>query len=345
MNQNKQLTLQKKHQLSRGKAEGAAIGILMSSVAAPFTHGISLFSLLFNVPRVVYYGSKQLKYTIQLRRNGTSTLRRRKRDFAIPVISGSVGIVIGSGIPGLEHVQHGAEHLADQVSPTDPHQNALTLLGTGIQDSLREHYTAVVHPGSVFHDGAQNLLMQGNLVDSPSAPIDGLMSGIHDLHQSTGQNPLDLVGQHVYDAFDRMDELIKETINGTFTANEMQAIGKNLTSAIIGEILGKILEAPMEAVADGDEELMLQMQFHDIILSYVEEIEKQKELVRASRINGGTGIGDLFESHLGGSASSSMVHLGMEYQVCQAEDIVGIRYTCRLADEDIHYCASCYLNP
>ncbi|KAF9528796.1 hypothetical protein CPB83DRAFT_853755, partial [Crepidotus variabilis] len=199
------------------------------------------------------------------------------------------------------------------------------------------------------HHGAGYL---ATLADPQIAPVSlheiaNHAGEIHDLHGGADEAWFDLGQEHFQNASDRMDELIGEVIKGTFTQNEMQAIGKNLTATVIGEMLGKIMEAPFDlesgskSPVDAEKkQLILQNRFHDIVMSLVADIEHQKDTVKAIRKKGGFGI-DL------SSPESQTVHQNCSCSSCGLGEIVGPMYSCHVADgeEDINYCARCFANP
>lgn len=339
--------VQRDHRLARRNADSAKASTGFAIVVAPLSHGTSLFALLFSIPKYVHYTRKKRKYEKVLRNANVAPLSRTKRDVLIPVAFGTVTAVLGAGVPGVEHVAHGAEHLANaaDLSGAANGSNPAELFFKGVSESLGDHANAIAHPGDLVHDGVQNLWQQGNYIEATadglpaSTDAEVLHVGLKEilLNWDVGEQVIgnNLAETHFEGAIAHIDALILEVMNGTFTENEMQSIGKNLTSALIAEVMGGVLSSTAYQILGEGDDTALKQQFREMVLSASNNAQRRKQIVLS--------IGDMNDAESKESFGELAIHHGERCDSCGTPEIRGTRFKCNDCDKDISYCFNCFM--
>lgn len=249
----------------------------------------------------------------------------------------------------MEHVTHGAEHLANAADLSDAPNNSgpFESFAKGVYDSLRDHAHALVHPSDVPHDGLQNLWQQWNYIEPTayglhaSADADILHVGVREmlLNWDIGEQVFNgnLAAAHFDGGIAHIDALIQEAMAGTFTEHEMQSIGKNLTSALIGEVMGGVLSSAAYQVFEESDDTALKQYFRKMVLSASNNIQRRKQIVLS--------ISHMDRREWKGPESFGRlaIHYGVRCDSCRNLDIKGTRFKCNDCDKDINYCFGCFM--
>lgn len=103
---NSALTLD--HKKRRQQVYSLTSSTLGALAAALPSHGISLFGLLYTIPRLAYCAIKKHKASKALVKNGIQKLKHTVGDFVIPLVSGTAAGVLGGLADGASALHDAA---------------------------------------------------------------------------------------------------------------------------------------------------------------------------------------------------------------------------------------------